>query len=60
MGQSQAKALKTFKEGFSVYAVLVADPATGKTPALNLTKKVLAEIERYLGISLEDSRLVNG
>jgi hypothetical protein len=60
MGQSQIKALKTFTEGFSVYAVLVADPATGKTPALNLTRHALAEIEVYLGVSLENSRLVNG
>jgi len=60
MGQSQLKALKTFNEGLTVYEVLVAEPATGKTPELGITRQALVDIEERLGVTLENSRLVNG
>ena len=57
---AQIKCLKTFKEGMVMYTVLIAEPATGKSPALSLVRNSLVSIENYLGISLEDSRMVNG
>ena len=60
MGQTELKALKTFSEGLSIYAVLIAEPATGKSLVMSIVRKALVDIEEYLQIQLENSKLVNG
>ena len=60
MGLSQIKALKEYVEGMVVYGALIAEPATGKSPALNIIRKALVEIENFLAIPSESSKLVNG
>ena len=60
MGQSQVKALKSFEEGMVVYSALIAEPATGKSPAMNIIRKALIQIEFFLAVPSESSKLVNG
>lgn len=60
MQLAQLKALRTMVEGLSIFSVLIAEPATGKTPALKLLRRTLLEIETFLSVELENSKLVNG
>jgi hypothetical protein len=55
LAKCKVKALKTLEESFSLFTVLVADPATGKSPAMNLIRNILIDIEEFDGISEEDS-----
>ena len=47
---SNIRALKTLKENFCVYAVLIGEPATGKSPCMNIVKKCLIQIENINGV----------
>ena len=58
--QSQINAVRTMEESMSIFTVLVAQPSTGKSPAMNLVRKSILEIERHNGVRHEDSKLVNG
>ena len=53
------KALRTFNEGMVIYSALIAEPATGKSPAMSLVRKALVEVESYLNIPQDQSKLVN-
>lgn len=44
----------------SIFAALIAEPGTGKSPALKLFKKAITNIEEYLSVEPDDSKLVNG
>jgi len=46
-------------KGISIYAFLVANPSTGKTPAMNVITNALVEIEQYRQVPPEDSPLTN-
>ena len=59
LNKTQVSALKTFVESMSVYAVLIAEPATGKSPAMNLIKKTLIKLEKYFNIAAIDSPRIN-
>ena len=52
-------ALRTMKEGMSIFSVLVAGPGSGKSGGLRLIRRTMKEIEQYLTISREMSHLVN-
>ena len=52
--------LQTQSETMSVFAALIAEPGTGKSPALKLFKKAITNIEEYLSVEPDDSKLVNG
>ena len=60
MSKSSIKALVEFKQGFTCYAGLAAYPASGKSPAMDMIKDSLIEIEDFLGVQHEDTQLVNG
>ena len=55
ISKCSVKALKTLEESFSLYTVLIADPATGKSPAMNLVRNLLTDIEEFDGVDEEDS-----
>ena len=60
MANSDISALNKMKQGFIVYGALAANPATGKSPAMDLVRDSLLDIEEYSGIQAQDSRLING
>lgn len=59
MGRSYINALRTLRESFSVFSVLIGDPATGKSPAMKIIKKALIEIENFEQIDKKNSKFVN-
>ena len=60
MGLSTVKAMRTFEEGMVIYSALIAEPATGKSPAMTLVRKALVECEKFFQTSHENTKLVNG
>lgn len=60
MGQSKIKALRTLEEGMVLYSTLIAEPATGKSPAMSVVRKALVECESFFQIPHENTKLVNG
>ncbi len=44
----------------SIYTALIAEPGTGKSPAMKLVRQALLEIENHYKIESENSKLVNG
>jgi len=58
--QSQINALRTMKESMSLYTALVAQPSTGKSPAMKLVKRSILEIEKHNNVTPDESKLVNG
>ena len=48
------------KESCVFYTALVAQPGTGKTPASNIVKDCLYEIEAFMQVDEKDSKLLNG
>ena len=47
-------------EGMSVYSVLIAEPASGKSPAMKIIRNSLLATENYLTIPPEETKHVNG
>ena len=60
MEQSSIKALENYKQGFVVYTALAANPATGKSTAMDIIRDSIIEIEEFLKIDYNDSKIVNG
>ncbi len=58
--QSQITALRTMKESMSLYTALVAQPSTGKSPAMKMVRRSILEIESHNNVTPDDSKLVNG
>ena len=48
------------KESCVFYTALIGQPGTGKTPALNIVKDALREIEVFMQIDEMESKLLNG
>ena len=46
-------------QGICTYSALIANPSTGKTPALNLIKKAILKIEAYFQVVAHESKLTN-
>ena len=44
----------------SIYSALIAEPGTGKSQAMKLVRKSVLDIEDFLKIEPENSKLVNG
>ena len=44
---SRVKALKALGEGLSIYCVFIAEPAIGKSPAMNVVRKALLAVENF-------------
>lgn len=59
ISQSNVSALKTLKTGFSTYTALIAEPATGKSPAMNIIRNILTDIDEFEGVTPKDSHIVN-
>ena len=57
---TKIKAIRTLEESMSIYSALIAEPGTGKSPAMRLVRKALIDIEQHLNIGNENSKLVNG
>jgi hypothetical protein len=51
----KVKALKTLEESFSIYCVLIADPATGKSPAMNMVRNIVSDIELFDNVGEDES-----
>ena len=47
-------------EGMSMFSVLIAEPASGKTPAMRIVKNALLATEKYLCVPVEETKHVNG
>jgi len=47
------------RQGICMFTSLIANPSTGKTPALNLIKNALIKLEEFLNIPYERSALTN-
>lgn len=60
MNQVRIKCLRTMSEGMSVYSVLIAEPASGKSPAMTIIRNSLLATESYLAIPPEETKHVNG
>ena len=60
MGISTVKAMRTFEEGMVIYSALIAEPATGKSPAMTLIRQALVDVDKYFETPNENSKLVNG
>ena len=60
MSNSDITGLKKMKQGFTIYGALAANTATGKSPAMDLVRDSLLDIEEYQGIIAQDSPLING
>lgn len=60
MNQSRIKAIKTLDKGICLFTLLVANPSTGKSPALALVTEALENIEEYDHVEDAKSSLVNG
>jgi hypothetical protein len=60
MGLSTVKSMRTFEEGMVIYSALIAEPATGKSPAMTLVRKALVECEKFFETPNENTQLVNG
>jgi hypothetical protein len=59
LGPSITEITSTYTEKPIIYASLIGNPSTGKTPALRAVSTPCYEVERSLGIS-SDSKLANG
>ena len=59
MGPSLIEITPTYREKAIIYASLIGNPSTGKTPALRTINSPCYEVERALGITT-NSRLANG
>jgi hypothetical protein len=57
---TKVKAIRTLCESMSIYSALIAEPGTGKSPAMKLVRQALLEIEKHYQITSDDSKLVNG
>ena len=57
---TKVKAIRTLQESISVYTALIAEPGTGKSPAMTLVRDCMQEIEKYYQVTDENSKLVNG
>lgn len=60
MGSSKISALDTFIEKFVVFSALLANPSTGKSPALKIISNSCYEIESTLGKEDKESNIANG
>jgi len=58
MGKSTVDALNT-NEGMAVFAALVGQPGSGKTPALSFVTRELCSVEKFNGVSNQESLQVN-
>ena len=52
--------MRTFEEGMVIYSALIAEPATGKSPAMTIIRKALIDVDKYFETPNENSKLVNG
>jgi hypothetical protein len=59
LSKCSINALVDFHQGFACYAGLAAYPASGKSPAIDIIKKSVIDIEDFLEVQHEDSQLVN-
>ena len=59
MGRSSIRALRTLRESFTVYAVLIGDPETGKSPAMRIIKDALIQIENHQNVEKNNSLFVS-
>ena len=60
MDRSRVKALKTLNKGICLFTILVANPSTGKSPAVALVAEALENIEEHDHVEDAKSSLVNG
>jgi hypothetical protein len=42
-----------------MYAALIANPSTGKSPAMNMIQNIILKIENHFGISPANSPITN-
>jgi hypothetical protein len=52
ISQCEVNALRTLKTGFSVYVALVAEPASGKSPAMRIIKKINSGMDSFYKVIL--------
>ena len=57
---AQVSVMDEFIDASVIYSSLVGMPSSGKTPILNIIKKILNKIDELNGVSPFDSHLVNG
>ena len=60
LGPSTIQISMNYSEKPVIYAALLGNPSTGKTPALRLVTRACYEVEKALNISSDDSKLANG
>lgn len=60
MASSSVKALKTLEEGCVIYTGLIGNASTGKSPALNLIKRSVGSVEKFIKVPEVESRFLNG
>jgi hypothetical protein len=60
MNYSKINVLNKFEKAMSIFSVLIANPSTGKSPAIEKIKNALEAVEFFDGIREENSSLVNG
>jgi len=60
MNYAKFRVLNNFEKGMSIFSVLIANPSTGKSPAIEKIKNAIESIEIFDGIKEENSCLVNG
>ena len=60
MCSSYVTALSNLKESSVLYMALIANAGTGKSPALSIVKAALNDIEIFLKVKDEESKVLNG
>lgn len=58
MSKSRIHALKSLSESFSVYCVLIGEPASGKSPAMRIVKNALISLDNHRGIAPHQSSII--
>jgi hypothetical protein len=56
---SKIKALLTLVESFCTINILICDPSTGKSAAMNVIKNSILSIDEYLGVDFEKNQICN-
>lgn len=60
LANSSIETFSNQHEGIVCYSCLIAQPSTGKTPAMNKIKRSLIKVENYFNVLSDDSQLTNG
>ena len=59
LGQSVIQPFPKSSQGICTYTALIANPSTGKSPAMNVVKKSIVKIEIFNNTAPDDSQLTN-